>query len=202
MTNKNTKAKKTIEKLGLLYGVSYDDKTYKNIKKILECYREYAYEQVIFDFTSVETKDIRELIFEIYRGFTSKYIISDKLVNTIVVHMINDCSISEILDKTLEDIKSFRAEGDDYNYILKQLYFTHNHSTNTDIYLDLELSSTQYSYRKEEAIMIFWIFFWQECLKKWDITEVDMHKVVTEAMSIDLLKKYDVGQKIQNCCVK
>ncbi len=45
-----------IQKLGLLYGVNYDDKTFRNIRKILECYREYVFGQDIFDFSMMGKK--------------------------------------------------------------------------------------------------------------------------------------------------
>lgn len=187
MTGKNTKAKRCIEKLGLLYGVNYDDKTYKNIKKILECYREYVFEQDIFDFTCMGIKNLMELLKLIYKSFISNEPINDRLVNSVVIQIINDDSTRAILEKTLDKIQSFRCEGEDYYFILVQLYFSKENTSNTDIYLDLNLSPTQYSYRKEEAVMLFGVFFWQECLKLWDEWEKEITDIKIEMGRNDLI---------------
>ena len=49
MIGKNTVAKKNIEVIGDFYGVSYDDKTFKNISDILESYRQIYFNKELFD---------------------------------------------------------------------------------------------------------------------------------------------------------
>lgn len=187
MTGKNTKAKRMIQKLGLLYGVNYDHKTFRNITKILECYREYVFGQDIFDFSMMGKRSMSELLPCLYRQFISKEEISDQIVNTMVIQIINDEFTKGILEKTIEDIKKFSDIGEEYFYILNNLFFTKDNISNTDIYLDLDYSPAQYSYRKEEAIMVFGIYFWQECLKYWTNRVEEMDKIKIEMDRCDLM---------------
>ena len=81
------------------------------------------------------------------------------------------------MGSSLEDIKKFSELGEDYYFILNRLFFTEAYPSNTEIYLDLDYSSTQYSYRKEEATMLLGICFWHRCLKYWDGYKKDMDDI-------------------------
>ncbi|MCR5606628.1 MAG: hypothetical protein K6F69_07420 [Treponema sp.] len=194
MTNKNTKAKKLIQKVGMIYGVSYDDKTYKNIKKILECYREFVFNQDYFNFTIAGKDSIAEVAPIVYRSFIGKGIISDDIVNKLVIQILNDEKTADIVYDTLENIKNFMADdrnnasvGEIYYGILKELYFAKAYPTNTDVYLKLGLESSVYSYRKEEATMLFGIYFWSNCLSLWNGMAEEKEKIQAEEGRQDLM---------------
>ena len=187
MVAKNTQEKKIIQTIGLLYGVKYDGKTFENIKKLLICYREYVYGQDIFDFTIIKDIDMNDVVPQVYREFISTKEISDTLVNLLVLQVINNEVANNIMKKTIKEIKRFKKIGDDYCYILEKLFFSNARNSNTDIYLDLDYSPAQYSYRKEEAIMLFGIYFWHECMKVWADRETEMPQIMKDMDRYDLL---------------
>ncbi len=206
MTEKNTKARRHIQRAGSIFDVNYDDKTYRNIKKILECHRECIFGPDFFDFSLAGKSPISDMIPYLYRCFISRDEISDAAVNKMVMQILNDEKTADVLYDTLEQIKAFTAEekkkktnsdtdeGELYYKILKRLYFTEAYPVETDIYLDLDLSPNQYSYRKEEATMLFGIYFWQRCLAYWDTRKEDIGRIQLEEGREDLrLKGFEAG---------
>lgn len=182
MIGKNTVAKKNIEVIGDFYGVSYDDKTFKNISDILESYRQIYFNKELFDVSVSGCEPLAEMLPYVYRSFIKNVPIGTRCVNKLVKQMLNDEKTEDVLYDTLEAVKEFKAETPDrgkdkekakepigklYYEILRRLYFSEANPVHTNIYNDLEITSHVYSYRKEEAIMLFCIYFWQRCLALW-----------------------------------
>ncbi len=200
MTEKNTKARRHIQRAGSVFDVNYDDKTYRNIKKILECHRECIFGPDFFDFSLAGKVPISDMIPYLYRSFISRDEISEVTVNKMVMQILNDEKTADILYETLEQIKTFSAEekrkssassgeGPLYYNILKRLYFTEAYPVETDIYIDLNISPNQYSYRKEEATMLFGIYFWSRCLSFWETRKEDIGRIQLEEGRDDLRLK-------------
>ncbi|MBO5623686.1 MAG: hypothetical protein J5959_18890 [Butyrivibrio sp.] len=172
MTGKKTKAKKLIERIGGLYGVNYDNKTYKNIREVLESHRQILFNKHLFNYQPVGSEPLEKLIPYIYRCFISNSPIDNRCVNKMVLQILNDKKTNGILQDTLEEIKKFAVgdEGNDkpigatYYEILDRLYFKELDPVKTLIYSELDMDSHVFSYRMEEAVMLFGIYFWQRCL--------------------------------------
>ncbi len=182
MTLKNTQAKSIIERMGHLYGVNYDNKTYKNIEKILKSYKSYTLNKDFFDFSIIGKKPMTDIIPMVYKSFIKTGEINENEVNLMVMQILNDENTEGILLDTLEDIKNFTTHNDPkmgnlYYSILKEFYFSGRDVTNTELYCELDLPSSTYSYRKEEAIMLFGIKFWGKCLPLWGAWEDEIKKL-------------------------
>ncbi|WP_026658647.1 phosphoserine transaminase [Butyrivibrio sp. AC2005] len=177
MTNKNTKAKNLIERIAGMSGARYSDKTIKNIEAILIAYKDINANKEYFNFSMFGNDSIEKLLPYVYKNFIRDDLVSDGVINRMVMQLLNDQKAQEILYETLDEVRDFKAcdvlkndgetkvpVGHIYHYILKNLYFVDEDSTNTDIFEDLDIGQNQYSYRKEEAIMLFGICFWHKCL--------------------------------------
>ncbi len=199
---KNTKAKRTIELYGGTFGVGYDKKTYKNIEKILKCHKEYMKNRDMFDFGVTGKDSIEKIAPFVYRNFIGKKEIGQAVVNRMVMQILNDEKTEDILYDTLEDIKKFRLvdQPDDeeplgqlYYKILREMYFTDACPTNTEVYTKLDLDSHVYSYRKQEAVMLFGIYFWQKCLGFWKDWRENQTLIQKEEGRTDLYLGYSCG---------
>ncbi len=177
MTKKRTKAQQSIELTGAYYGVSYDDKTYKNIVAILESYRTITFTKTIFDYTITGGESLEELLPYFYRRLIKNEPLGKECVTRLIRQMLNDEKTMGILNDTLEGIKEYSSSSDDegndqigllYYDILDRLFFKELKPVKTRIYIDLDLESHVFSYRMEEAIMLFGIYFWQRCLSLWE----------------------------------
>lgn len=178
MSEKNTKAKNVIDRFARLNGAHFDNKTVKNIEAILIANKDIQANKDYFNYSSFGSDSIEKLLPYVYKSFISSEKISDGVINRMVMQILNDKKTRDILHETLDSVLDFNGGeieiGDDekkkvplghvYHYILKNLYFTDEEATNTDIYGDLDLNQNQYSYRKKEAIMLFGITFWHKCL--------------------------------------
>ncbi len=177
MTKKRTEAQQSIELTGVYYGVSYDDKTYKNIVDILESYRMITFNKAMFDYTITGSESLEELLPYFYRRLIKDEPIGKECVTRLIRQMLNDKKTMKILNDTLEGIKGYSSSSDDkgndqlgllYYDILDRLFFKELKPVKTRIYIDLDLESHVFSYRMEEAIMLFGIYFWQRCLSLWE----------------------------------
>ena len=206
MIGKNTVARKNIEVIGDFYGVSYDDKTFKNISDILESYRQIYFNKDLFDVSVSGCEPLADMLPYVYRSFIKKEPIGSKCVNKLVKQMLNDEKTEDVLYDTLEAIKEFKTETPDrgkskesdndkakepigmlYFEILHRLYFNEANPVHTDIYTDLGITSHVYSYRREEAIMLFCIYFWQRGLVLWKDWSVKEDAIKREEGRDDLL---------------
>ncbi len=194
MTEKSTKARCIIQRMGKAYGVNYDDKTYKNIKAFLESHKECTVGGTLFDYSVLGHHKLDEVIPNIYRCFIKEDIIDYDMVTTFVTQIISDDRCSKILLESLEELKEFsiiqkgkkEKLGLLYYQILHSLFFSEEFSSNTDIYTELDISSAMYSYRKEEAIMLFGINFFANCLPFWKNREDDIRLIQEEEGRFDL----------------
>ena len=196
---KETKAKKCIELYGGSFGVNYDRKTYRNIEKILKCHKSYMKNRDMFNFGVTGSDSIEKVAPFVYRNFIRNEEVGQPVINRMVMQILNDEKTEDILYETLEDIKKFRLNdqaateenlGHLYYEILKNMYFTDQNLTNTDVYIMLDLDSHVYSYRKEEAVMLFGIYFWQKCLECWKNWPEVVDKIQQEEGRSDLMLGY------------
>lgn len=199
MTNKNTKAKKIIERVAGIHGARYDDKTLKNIESILIAYKEINANKEYFNFSIFGNDSIEKLLPYLYKNFIGEKVVSDGVINRMLMQILNDQKTQDILYETLDAVRDFKTcdsqksdcetkepVGHIYHYILKNLYFVDEESTNTDIYGDLDIDQNQYSYRKEEAIMLFGITFWHKCLNLMDNWQDMLHEIQESEGRTDL----------------
>ena len=194
MTGKNTKAKCIIQRMGKACGVNYDDKTFRNIRAFLESHKECRVGGNIFDYSVLGHHTLDEVLPNIYRSFIKFDRIDDETITTFVAQIISDERSNEILYETLDEIKNFsiiqkgkkERIGLLYYHILDSLYFSEEFSTNTDIYTELDITSAKYSYRKEEAIMLFGISYFAHCMPYWETRIFDIEVIKAEEGRTDL----------------
>ena len=196
---KETRAKKCIELYGGMFNVNYDRKTYKNIESILKCHKKYLKNRDMFNFGVMGKDSIEKVIPYVYRNFLGKEPIHQNVINRLLMQILTDEKTEDILYDTLENIKLFKLSdptddevdlGKLYYDILRELYFTQEDVTNLQVYLKLELDSHKFSYRKEEAVMLFGIYFFQRCLECIDDWPGMMEKIQKEEGRFDLLLGY------------
>ncbi|WP_029319863.1 hypothetical protein [Butyrivibrio sp. AE3004] len=196
---KETRAKRLIELSGGLFNVNYDKKTYKNIEKILKCYKFYMQNRDMFNYGVMGKDSLEKVAPFVYRHFISETEIEQAAVDKMVMQILNDEKTEGILYDTLEELKKFKVNapteeeanlGMLYYNILDMLYVSEEDYNNTDVYLALDLDSHKFSYRKEEAVMLFGIYFWQRCLESLGDWQSLLEKIQKEEGRFDLMLGY------------
>nr|MBQ4455820.1 hypothetical protein [Clostridia bacterium] len=199
MIGKDTAARKLIERIGELYGVNYDDKTLQNIKTILENHREIIFNKDVFDFSIAGCESIEKVMPYAYRSFISKEPVGTAVVNRLLMLILNDEKTQGILSNTLEAIRGFKADTQEkekipigmlYFDILDRLYFSEPHPVESAVCKSLDIDSHVFQYRKEEAIMLFGIYFWHRCLDVWGNWHEKAGIIQKEEGREDLIEKY------------
>ncbi len=192
-----------IDRLARLNGARFDDKTVKNIESILIANNDIQANKDYFNFSSFGSDSIEKLLPYVYKSFISNEKINDGVINRMVMQILNDKKTHDILNETLDAVRDFHGGeieiGDEekkkvqlghvYHYILKNLYFTHENTSNTDIYVDLDINQNQYYYRKKEAIMLFGITFWHKCLNLMDNWKEMLRDIQMQEGREDLTKE-------------
>ena len=199
MIGKDTAAKKLIERIGELYGVNNGDKTLQNIKIILENHREIIFNKDVFDFSVAGCDSLEKVMPYAYRNFIADEPVGTAVVNRMLMLILNDEKTQGILSNTLESIKFFKADSQEkeeipigmlYYDILEGLYFSKPHPVEAEVSKFLDRDQHVFGYRKEEAIMLFGIYFWHRCLDVWGNWHEKAGKIQQEEGREDLIKKF------------
>lgn len=169
---KNSKSSKMIERYCNALGISYTEKTYQNIKLVLECFSEIRSGRNLIDLSIIKRRPVAELIPMLYEAFLKEQLVEYALIMEILSQLQNHEGLDQVVNNIIDSLdKNYGDVGRIYKIIIEELYLNNPFPNTKDILEKTGLTRSAYAYRKKEAIMLVGCVFWQECLKTWTPTK-------------------------------
>ena len=165
-------AEEKLKELGASVGVHYSDKTFRNIKMLLE-----RYACLKQDFEHVDSGDaikIWRLPSSLFKAMISANPISAESADCFVLSLLYFDRYGEMIEYSLERIVSFSNEGRVYCVILTKLYLGDEIVGDREAEKITGFSHGTYYVKKKYAIMLFGILMWSRILKHWRNSKTEM----------------------------
>ena len=171
--------KERIERLFRLYGVHDTEKTYENIRMFMETYADIRQD---LKYLPKPDKDTAawESAPDLFRAMLNANKIPKKNITGFSEDMMAGGELDEIIKETLEAVRDFSEEGDDYYKILTIYYFgetTYRGSIAEDM---VGFSHTTCLRKRKTAIKLFGALFWKNILMYWDNSIEEMYVIECE----------------------
>ena len=169
---KNSKSSKMIERYCNALGISYTEKTYQNIKLVLECFSEIRSGRNLIDLSIIKRRPVAELIPMLYEAFLKEQLVEYALIMEILSQLQNHEGLDQVVNNIIDSLdKNYGDVGRIHKISIEELYLNNPFPNTKDILEKTGLTRSAYAYRKKEAIMLVGCVFWQECLKTWTPTK-------------------------------
>ena len=167
MSKRYSVATDLIKEMCRLAGINYSKKTFNNFKLCLETYSRVRKFIDILP-SNIRKVSLSELAPEIFSAMISPVELTAAAVRDSIIVMMKNGYLIPLMEASLEGVASFNPSGQVYYQIITRLYFSDDNPSNTDVEKELKYSHAIYYKKKEEAVMLFGVFFWSQVLKCWD----------------------------------
>ena len=168
--------KERIERIGKIVGVNYTDKTYENFKQFLEMYAEMKSDVRLFDIDMDEVK-LQKVAPMLFEAMMISEPIPRDMIEELVMIVVQSGKTPRLIQESLENVRKFSPDGEQYHQILWQLYFDDTIHSNIEVELSLNCSHRTYHNKKRYAVMLFGIACWGEIMSYWKDARREMQKI-------------------------
>ena len=154
-------------------------KAFENIQLFLE-----TYAILNKDMKYTPNQDTNVFVWEnasdIFRAMLDADTITEEEVTRFVSDMISSGGIKELIDRTLDDVLNFCRDGEDYCKILMVLYLNEKTYRGAMAEEMIGFSRSTIQRKKNPAIKLFGILFWQNLKSYWVNSDEEMNTIELE----------------------
>lgn len=171
--------KTKIDEMCKACGVNHSAKTYANFMSFMENYV-YARQYACFFRTEINEKDMWKEAPNLFRAMVDKEEIPAHKVASFLGLMIKTGQMDFLIENSRRQLEQFYPYGDVFVQIIDLLYLNEKPCTNKEAMVTLKCARSTFQEKKEQAVMIFGLYFWQMILSHWDNSINEMKEIEEE----------------------